>query len=172
MKNIRPTVFFFDDDPVMAESVHAAMETITFSNSFRFGEGAPLDFPELRIGSSDFECMELIRNFRRDNHLPLFIIDLFLDHSNSGYSLIREVRKKRSLRLAPVIVLTSHYEKDFVNRCYQLGANSYIVKSDDPEELEERLLLLVKFWLLNVSSGRALSSNHEEFYFSTDIHAR
>ena len=61
------------------------------------------------------------------------------------------------MKKIPIIVLTSSKNDDDVNRAYELGANSYVVKPVSFETLLELVKSLELYWLVlnerpNVSS--------------------
>src|SRR2546426_8610291 len=75
----------------------------------------------------------------------LILLDLNLP-GTSGYEVLAELQQDPELKCIPVVVLTSSSRQEDINRCYELGANAYLVK---PPELEQALSLLrgtVTFW--------------------------
>ena len=68
----------------------------------------------------------------RDVHpIPqVILLDIDLPQK-SGLELLRWMKADRGLTLLPVIVLTSCCESTDVNRAYELGANSCLLKSED-----------------------------------------
>jgi two-component system response regulator len=50
--------------------------------------------------------------------------------------------------MIPVVVLTSSRQEPDIEKCYQLGANSYIVKPVDFDKLVEAVSELGVYWLL------------------------
>ncbi len=59
-----------------------------------------------------------------------------------GYAFLQQVKADAELRQIPVLVLTSADDQAEINRCYALGANSYIVKPVRYEEFQARLKAL------------------------------
>jgi DNA-binding response OmpR family regulator len=57
----------------------------------------------------------------------LILLDLNLPDM-SGVDILRAIKSNDNTRLAPVIVLTTTDDKREVRKCYDLGANGYIVK--------------------------------------------
>ena len=45
-----------------------------------------------------------------------------------GYAVLKRIKTDPALRVIPVLMLTSTDDQGEVNRCYALGANSYVVK--------------------------------------------
>ncbi|HEX5020217.1 MAG TPA: response regulator [Candidatus Binatia bacterium] len=65
----------------------------------------------------------------------------------SGHDVLAWIRRQRELESLVVIVLTSSNEPSDLNRCYALGANSYVVKPPTPEQLEEMAKAFKWYWL-------------------------
>jgi CheY-like chemotaxis protein len=65
----------------------------------------------------------------------------------SGHDVLAWIRRQRELESLVVIVLTSSNEPSDLNRCYALGANSYVVKPPTPEQLEELAKAFKWYWL-------------------------
>ena len=65
----------------------------------------------------------------------------------SGHDVLAWIRRQRELESVVVIVLTSSNEPSDLNRCYALGANSYVVKPPTPEQLEELAKAFKWYWL-------------------------
>ena len=53
-----------------------------------------------------------------------------------GHEVLAWIRRQKEFESLVVIVLTSSNEASDLNRCYSLGANSYLVKPPTAEQLE------------------------------------
>jgi CheY-like chemotaxis protein len=84
---------------------------------------------------------------REEFPLPtLLLLDLKMPNKD-GFEVLQWIRQQPSLRGLRVVVLTTSEEQRDINRAYQLGANSFLVK---PINLEDffRLTEAVKgYWL-------------------------
>jgi len=78
--------------------------------------------------SSGFQALDSLRRARFD----LAIVDLSMP-GMSGLELIRRIRTEWS-RL-PVLVLSMHAEEEYALRAFKAGANGYVTKDSDAEEL-------------------------------------
>jgi CheY-like chemotaxis protein len=78
--------------------------------------------------------------------LDLVLLDLSLPGAD-GFAILKRLRADDRTRLVPVIVVTSSQEPSDVRRAYELGANSFVSKSDSPERTLQRLRLLPIYWL-------------------------
>lgn len=85
---------------------------------------------------------------RHQYPLPmLMLLDLKLPRK-SGLEVIDWVREQPGLRRLPVVVLTSSRDHADVNRAYDLGANSYLVKPVAFEALLDIVKTLNLYWLI------------------------
>lgn len=85
----------------------------------------------------------------RDRYpLPILILlDLKLPRL-SGLEVLEWLRQQPRLKRLPVVVLTSSRENVDVNRAYDLGANSYLVKPVAFDGLMEMVRTLNQYWLI------------------------
>jgi len=84
---------------------------------------------------------------READHPRVVLLDLKLPKVD-GFSVLEELKSDPQTRQTPVVVLSSSQETADIERCYHLGANSYIVKPVDFEQFTEALQLLEYYWLL------------------------
>jgi CheY-like chemotaxis protein len=84
----------------------------------------------------------------RENYpLPAVVfLDLKLPYI-SGHDVLAWIRQQKDLESLVVIVLTSSNEASDLNRCYALGANSYLVKPPTPEQLGDLAKAFKWYWL-------------------------
>jgi len=68
---------------------------------------------------------------------------LMLPHTD-GYELLRRIRETPGWQAVPVIVLTARTQDKDVARSLDAGANEYIAKPFDPDELRACVRRLVK----------------------------
>jgi CheY-like chemotaxis protein len=83
------------------------------------------------------------------NQFPLPTV-VFLDLKlpiRSGHEVLQWIRAQPAFKKLVVIVLTSSSEPVDLNRSYQLGANSYVVKPPTPEQLLELAEAFKLWWL-------------------------
>ena len=91
---------------------------------------------------------------RRAHPLPaLVLLDLKLPR-RSGLEVLQWLKQQPSLRRIPVVVLTSSAESSDIQRAYDAGANSYLVKPVVFDELHRMLENVDQYWLrTNVPPG-------------------
>jgi CheY-like chemotaxis protein len=85
---------------------------------------------------------------RQAHPLPvLVLLDLKLPR-RTGLEVLQWVKERSGLKKIPIVVLTSSKNDDDVNRAYDLGANSYLVKPVSFETLIELVKSLETYWLV------------------------
>jgi CheY-like chemotaxis protein len=81
----------------------------------------------------------------------LVLLDIKLPR-RSGLEVLKWIRSQPGLKGLPVVMLTNSNEPEDVENAYRLGANSYLVKPINYEELENILPRMMEYWLnVNVS---------------------
>ena len=84
---------------------------------------------------------------RSSDHPAVILLDLKLPKID-GLEVLRQVKTDNSLKIIPVVVLTSsNEEKDLVSS-YTLGVNAYVVKPVDFHEFVNAIKELGVFWAI------------------------
>jgi len=85
----------------------------------------------------------------RDRHpMPvLLLLDLKLPRK-SGFEVLQWLRQQSRLKRLPVVVLTSSNQNPDINKAFDLGANSYLVKPGGLDSLLELVKNLDMYWLI------------------------
>jgi len=77
----------------------------------------------------------------------LVLLDLKLPKVN-GIEVLRCIKTDEKTKCIPVVVLTSSNEDRDLNECYQLGANSYIVKPVEFDNFVRAISNMSLYWML------------------------
>jgi CheY-like chemotaxis protein len=84
---------------------------------------------------------------RKEFPLPaLVLLDLNMPRKN-GLEVLSWVRQQGILKRLPVVILSSSSQGPHINKAYELGANSYLVKLSNFTEFVQRIKLLYSYWL-------------------------
>jgi CheY-like chemotaxis protein len=88
-------------------------------------------------------------NFKaRNNENPaVLLLDLKLPKVE-GLEVLRQVKSDETLRMIPVVVLTSSREESDMVASYKLGVNAYVVKPVDFHEFVNAIKELGMFWAI------------------------
>lgn len=65
----------------------------------------------------------------------------------SGLEVLAWIRNQPHLRRLPVILLTSSSQTADINRAYDLGANSFLVKPPDLDSLTQLVRTVAHYWV-------------------------
>jgi len=85
----------------------------------------------------------------------LVLLDLKLPHV-MGLDVLKWIREQPELRTVIVLVFTASKLPPDVSKAYFLGANSYLVKPSQPDELIQMVRLIEQYWLNLNQSAPAL----------------
>lgn len=99
------------------------------------------------------ELLEHLVHARQTNgkRFPAFImLDLNMPKKD-GREVLKEIKENPELRKIPVIVFTTTRNENDIKRCYELGANSYVVKPVSYDELVRVVAHVRNYWF-SVSS--------------------
>ena len=77
----------------------------------------------------------------------LLLLDLKLPRI-SGFEVLEWVRAHPVFRTLPVVVLTGSHDSEDIERAYQLGANSYLLKPFKMEELRAVVKSINAYWVI------------------------
>jgi two-component system response regulator len=89
-----------------------------------------------------------------DNLPKVIMLDLKMPKIN-GLEVLAKVKADPRTRATPVVILTSSAEDPDIRRCYEMGANSYIVKPVEFENFSKTVADLGFYWmLLNKTNNR------------------
>ncbi len=103
----------------------------------------------LRIAADGVEAMAYLRHEGRHADAPLphlILLDLNLPRK-SGYEVLAEIKNDPSLKLIPVVILTTSASPEDIRRSYELHANCYITKPVDLDRFIGAVKTLGDLWL-------------------------
>lgn len=132
-------ILLVEDDPNDIELTLNALEEYNLSN-------------EIVVARDGVEALDYL--YRRGNfakrpagHPVVIMLDLKLPKLD-GVQVLRQIKTDQTLRLVPVVVLTSSKESQDLAECYKLGANAYVVKPVRFSEFIEAVKHIGIFWAM------------------------
>lgn len=78
----------------------------------------------------------------------LLLLDLKLPDM-SGFEVLRWIKSKEGIPMLATIVLTTSGESRDIERAYELGANSFLVKPSGSEHLLDLVIALKQYWFIH-----------------------
>jgi CheY-like chemotaxis protein len=109
------------------------------------GEQETLEFVE--NGIEVLEFLNSIADKKDDSAYPeLIILDLNMP-KKSGKEVLAELKQHPIYKKIPVIIYTTTRNELEIKKCYELGANTYIVKPISFEGLREVVGAIRSYWL-------------------------
>ena len=82
-----------------------------------------------------------------ENAPKLILLDLKMPKV-SGIEVLQKIRADERTRRIPVVMLTSSKEDPDIQKCYNLGANSYVVKPVEFDEFQKAISELGLYWMV------------------------
>ena len=77
----------------------------------------------------------------------LILLDLKMPKVN-GTEVLEKLKSDPEMNMIPVVILTSSKEDPDIKRCYELGANSYIVKPVESDNFFQAGRELGMYWMI------------------------
>lgn len=130
-------ILLVEDDPKDIELALEALGSHNLMNEVIVVEDGPSALDYLRRKGN--------YALRAQGHPAIILLDLKLPKQD-GFEVLKAIRGDESLRLIPVVILTSSAEERDLVRSYQLGANGYVVKPLDFKEFVTVVASLGVFW--------------------------
>ncbi|QNN21017.1 response regulator [Planctomycetales bacterium ZRK34] len=123
-------IMLIEDDPVHARLICRAF-------------GTHDDHEVIVVGDGE-QALEALNG--QPPHPNLVLMDLCLP-TIDGCDVLKALRDCEATRHLPVIMISTSDRPEDINRCYDCGANAYVVKPADFNGLSEKLRSIRDFWL-------------------------
>jgi CheY-like chemotaxis protein len=96
----------------------------------------------------DFIFCKGAYSLRNNKEYPkLILLDLKMPKV-SGIQVLEKVKSDPELKSIPIVMLTSSNESPDIEKCFALGANSYIVKPVDSDNFFKAIKEIGFFWMI------------------------
>lgn len=132
-------VLLADDDPDDWVLVQNALQDT----------GIPMDLRMVLDGEELMDYLMQRGKYSDESLAPepsLILLDLNMPKKD-GREALAEIKADRSLRRIPIVVFTTSKEEQDIQRCYELGASSYVSKPCSFGGLLEMAKTMGKYWL-------------------------
>lgn len=141
------TILLVEDDPNDVFLMERAFERARLAN--------PLKVVRDGEDAIEYFCGKGVYSDRARYPIPLLVLlDLRMPRRD-GFEVLEWLRSQPDFVSLPVVVLTSSEDLPDLTRAYRLGANSYLIKPAQLDDLVQMMLRLQGYWLLiNQKSDR------------------
>lgn len=92
-------------------------------------------------------CTGIYAGRDSQQHPKLILLDLKMPKV-SGLQVLEKVKSDPNLKTIPVVMLTSSKEGPDIEKCFELGANSYIVKPVDSDNFFHAIKEIGLYWMI------------------------
>jgi DNA-binding response OmpR family regulator len=109
------------------------------------------DFLVIDNGAEALEFLSGANEFHDRNRFPLpsiILLDLKLKSQIQGFDVLAWVRSRHEFDGILVIVLSDLEHPETIRQAYEMGANTYLIKPADREELRNTIEGFKGYWLL------------------------
>jgi len=134
MKNNRP-MLLVEDDEVDQLLFRRALAALGITN-------------RLVVANDGEEAIEFLRGCMREDRPFLIFADMNMPKM-SGIQFLRALKQEESLKMLPVVVLTTSREQKGVRESFMLGACGYLAKPVDYLQFIEVIKTVYNYWTLN-----------------------
>ncbi len=137
MKENEPMLLLVEDDPADAVLIQRSLQKAEI----------PAHVVHVRDGD---EAVGYLSGASGERPLPwLILMDLKLPR-RSGLEVLQWIRQQKSdVSRVPVVMLSSSHHTVDIQRAYQSGVNSYLVKPETSDALLSMMTVLKTYWFYN-----------------------
>ena len=121
-------ILLIDDDPDFVEAIRTVLESVPYEVVVAYDGGAGL----AKV---------------REDQPDLVLLDIIMP-TPDGFHVCEKLKSDPALWHIPVIMLTSSLLDSDIRECYDIGANSYIVKPVSFGDFAETIKSIPLYWLL------------------------
>jgi two-component system response regulator len=126
-------ILLVEDNPADAHMLGTALEKT----------GMPVEITHLKDGMEAVEY--LAKQQMVSQSCDVVLLDLNLPRL-SGFEVLEYIRSCKDLRRLPVVIMSGSNNIEEIDRCYQLGANSYICKPIHLTEILSTAERFMAYW--------------------------
>ena len=131
-------ILLVEDDPVHAKLIRRALDAQA--------DGHIVSIDHVTDGETALELMLGADHRDLSTRPDLVLLDLRLP-SIDGFDVLLALRQCDATRGVPIVIVSTSDQESDVNRCYRLGANAYVCKSPDYDDLTDKMAHLSQFWI-------------------------
>ena len=135
--SIKPLeILMVDDNPADFELVRDTFEE----------QALPGMLSSVRDGDEALRYLKRTHPYSAAPRPDIILLDLNIP-GKDGFEILNQIRVDQELSCIPIVILTSSASEEDIDRCYQLGANAYVVKPVGLDQFSMLVRSIEAFWL-------------------------
>lgn len=140
------SILIAEDDPDDRLLIKEAFEENKIANPLHFvGDGVEL---------LEFLCHQgPFAEFANDPLPALIILDLNMPRVD-GREILEVLKSHHRFKTIPIVTMTTSNDEADMKNCYEHGANAYVIKPSNFEQLSKIISTMAEFWLNFVSQPK------------------
>lgn len=106
----------------------------------------------IQFVENGIQVMDHLKKLKLNNqpYPTLIILDLNMPHKN-GKEVLKEIKEDETYKKIPVIVFTTSSNEMVIDKCYEDGANTYIIKPLSFDKLLQVVERIKSYWIQTAS---------------------
>ena len=102
----------------------------------------------IQFVENGIEVMDYLRKIKLNNqsYPSLILLDLNMPRKD-GREVLKEIKENEIYKKIPVIVFTTSGNEMVIDKCYELGTNTYIIKPLSFDKLLEVVQHIKSYWM-------------------------
>ena len=100
----------------------------------------------VRNGADALDFLFKRGDYIEENRPDLILLDINIPVYN-GHDVLKKIKEDSSLKMIPVIMLTTSANQKDINKAYENHSNSYVTKPIDMDDFLKVILRIEEFWL-------------------------
>jgi CheY-like chemotaxis protein len=134
--NHKQTILLVEDDEIDIKSVKRAFDELRVTNP-------------LEVTRNGEEALKYLKN-KRNGRPGLILLDLRMPRMN-GIEFLKLIKKEDSLKIIPVVVLTTSKEDEDKAESFNIGISGYMMKPVSYMNFIEVIKTIKMYWTLSES---------------------
>lgn len=139
MKNVNFTILLVEDDANDQFLIKAAFRKI--------GVTDPIQTVNNGEEALAYLCGEGEFADRSKYQYPTFILMDLKMPKMDGFAVLEHLKENPQWAIIPTVVFSASSDLDDIKQAYALGASSYHIKPDSPEDMRKQLKMLYDYWM-------------------------
>jgi CheY-like chemotaxis protein len=105
----------------------------------------PVNVNHVTDGIKAFDFLKKASEYKNKPTPDLILLDLNLPKI-SGFEILSKLKSNDDLKQIPIVIFTTSHTQEDIEKCYKLGANSFISKPIDLDSFIDTIRVIGNYW--------------------------